>query len=34
MGRRRGLRHAGGGPTLLVLADEACVARLDALAEG
>jgi hypothetical protein len=26
--------HAGGRPALLVLADEACVARLDALAEG
>src|SRR5215213_11819953 len=26
--------HAGGGPALLVLADEACAARLDALAEG
>src|SRR4029450_3262968 len=26
--------HAGGRPALLVFADEACVARLDALAEG
>ena len=26
--------HAGGRPALLVLADEGCVARLDALAEG
>src|SRR5829696_1297686 len=26
--------HAGGRPALLVLADEACAARLDALAEG
>src|SRR5215218_2205772 len=26
--------HAGGRPALLVLADQACVARLDALAEG
>src|SRR6266508_6918558 len=26
--------HAGGRPALLVLADEACVARLHALAEG
>jgi hypothetical protein len=26
--------HAGGRPALLVLADEACVAQLDALAEG
>ena len=26
--------HAGGRPALLVFADQACVARLDALAEG
>src|SRR5918997_1925250 len=26
--------HAGGRPALLVFVDEACVARLDALAEG
>src|SRR5215218_10306224 len=32
--RTRYYAHAGGRPALLVLADQACVARLDALAEG